>query len=160
MTFEEDLTKKPRRLLEKGDAKPSMFINDISRLFMHRVWQECEQKGVSRGYHRLLMELSVNEGATQLQLVKLTHLTAPTVSVALGKMEGEGLVRREADTKDMRQMKVYLTDKGREKVGLVKETFQDNDQLLVSGISAEELDAADRVLRKMLVNLLGEEEDK
>ena len=149
----------PRKLLERQDAKPSMFVNDVSRLFMHRVRRELESKGVSHGHHKLLMELFFNEGATQLQLVKQTHLTAPTVSVALGKMEAEGLVRREADTEDMRAMKVYLTDKGREKVQCVRETFCQADELLTRGIPKEETDAAMAVLRKMLINLL-EEEDK
>lgn len=159
MKYKDDHTKKPRMLLERQDAMPSMFVNDVSRLFMHRVLHDCEQGGVSRGHHKLLMELAHNEGATQLRLVKLTHLTAPTVSVALGKMESEGLVRREADTEDMRQMKVYLTDRGREKVELVRSTFRKADAALVKGIPREELDTAVAVLRKMLINLL-EEEDK
>ncbi len=159
MNYKDDHTKKPRMLLEKQDAKPSMFVNDVSRLFMHRAKRECEKHGVSKGYHKILMELAHNEGATQLQLVKLTHLTAPTVSVALGKMETEGLVRREADTADMRQMKVYLTEKGREKVELVRETFHETEQVLLKDIPQEEVDAAVAVLRKMLINLL-EEEDK
>lgn len=159
MKYKDDHTKKPRMLLERQDAAPSMFVNDVSRLFMHYVMRECERNGVSRGYHKLLMELYHNEGATQLQLVKLTHLTAPTVSVALGKMEAEGLVRREADADDMRQMKVYLTDMGRKKVELVRGIFRSADASLVNGIPQEELDAAVAVLRKMLINLL-EEEDK
>ena len=159
MKYNDDHTKKPRMLLERQDAAPSMFVNDVSRLFMHRVRSECESSGVSRGHHKLLMELFHNEGATQLQLVRLTHLTAPTVSVALGKMETEGLVRRESDTEDMRQMKVYLTDKGREKVELVRNIFREADAALVKDIPQEELDAAIVVLRKMLINLL-EEEDK
>ena len=154
-----DHTRMPRLLLERKDAKPSMFVNDVSRMFMHRVRRECEQNGVPNGYHRILMELSHNDGATQLQLVKLTHLTAPTVSVALGKMESEGLVTRQADTADMRVMKVCLTEKGRGKVAGVMEIFHRADDALVKGIPQEELDIAMKVLRKMLVNLL-EEEDK
>ena len=73
MKFDEGGGKDPRKLLTKRDAKPSMFINDISRLFMQKVRRECEKSGISHGYHKLLMELSHNEGATQLQLVKLTH---------------------------------------------------------------------------------------
>ena len=154
-----DPSDKPRRLLEKSDARPSMFVNDVSRMFMHRVRRQCEQNGISHGHHKLLMELFENEGSTQLQLVKRTHLTAPTVSVALGKMESEGLVRREADTEDMRQVKVYLTEKGRSKVDCVRKIFRENDDKMVEDITQEELDAAVAVLRKMLINLLEEEKD-
>ncbi|WP_294491039.1 MarR family winged helix-turn-helix transcriptional regulator [uncultured Ruminococcus sp.] len=159
MKIKDDHTKMPRLLLNRKDAKPSMFVNDVSRMFMHRVRRECEKNGVPNGYHKILMELSHNDGATQLQLVKLTHLTAPTVSVALGKMESEGLVTRQTDTADMRVMKVCLTDKGRGKVESVREIFHRADDVLVKGIPQEELDSAMKVLRKMLENLL-EEEDK
>ncbi|HCJ42389.1 MarR family winged helix-turn-helix transcriptional regulator [uncultured Ruminococcus sp.] len=159
MKIKDDHTKMPRLLLNRKDAKPSMFVNDVSRMFMHRVRRECEKNGVPNGYHKILMELSHNDGATQLQLVKLTHLTAPTVSVALGKMESEGLVTRQTDTADMRVMKVCLTDKGRGKVESVREIFHRADDALVKGIPQEELDSAMKVLRKMLENLL-EEEDK
>ena len=159
MVHKNDHTKMPRMLLERPDAKPSMFINDISRLFMHRVRRECERSGISHGHHKLLMELFQNEGSTQLQLVQRTHLTAPTVSVALGKMESEGLVRREADTEDMRQVKVYLTDKGREKVDSVRSIFCGADADMVRDIPQEELDAMMATMRKILKNLL-EEEDK
>ena len=159
MPDKNDHTKKPKKLLERPDAKPSMFVNDISRLFMHRVRRECERSGISHGHHKLLMELFFNEGSTQLQLVQSTHLTAPTVSVALGKMESEGLVRRESDIKDMRQVKVYLTDKGREKVDQVRSIFRGADADMVKGIPQEELDAMTAAMRKILKNLL-EEEDK
>ena len=159
MKIKDDHTKMPRLLLNRKDAKPSMFVNDVSRMFMHRVRRECEKNGVPNGYHKILMELSHNDGATQLQLVKLTHLTAPTVSVAQGKMESEGLVTRQTDTADMRVMKVCLTDKGRGKVESVREIFHRADDALVKGIPQEELDSAMKVLRTMLENLL-EEEDK
>lgn len=159
MKYKMDHTRKPRLLLERPDPMPSMYVNDISRLFMHRVRHECEKQGIPHGYHRLLMELANEEGATQLQLVKLTRLTAPTVSVALTKMESDGLVKRIPDEKDMRQMKVYLTDAGKEKVKLVRKTFRETDALIAKDIPKDELDAAMKVMRKMLINLL-EEEDK
>ena len=159
MKFDEGGGKDPRKLLTKRDAKPSMFINDISKLFMQKVRRECEKSGISHGYHKLLMELSHNEGATQLQLVKLTHLSAPTVSVALGKMESEGLVTRQTDPGDMRAVKVFLTDKGSQKVRQVRKTFREADGIVVKGLSEEEIATAMAVLRKMLINLL-EEEDR
>ena len=91
-----------RHLLEKDDATPSMYMGDIARLFECRVSGAAERKGVSHGYRRILFHLAHEDGVTQLQLVKLTHLTPPTISVSLAKMEKEGLVKRVADTKDMR----------------------------------------------------------
>ncbi len=150
---------KPRRLLENPDAKLSMYINDISRLFMHRAHRKAEQSGVPVGYHRLLPEIARNDGITQLGLSKLTRLTAPTVSVAVTKMESDGLVRRVTDTADMRQMRVYLTEKGMETVEKVREAFREADSVIVSALTDEEQETVAPLLRKMLVRIL-EEEDK
>ena len=157
MRHSDDHTKMPRRLLDKPDALPSMYINDISKLFMHRIRRESERCGIPHGYHKLLMELAHNDSLTQLQLVKLTHLTAPTVSVALGKMEADGLVTRTPDPDDMRQIKVALTDRGREMDENVRRAFRETDALLTRGISEEQLEAVKPLLRQMLKNLLEEE---
>ena len=157
MMHNDDHTRMPRRLLDKPDALPSMFINDISKLFMHRIRRSSERFGIPHGYHKLLMELAHNDELTQLQLVKLTHLTAPTVSVALEKMEADGLVTRTPDPEDMRRIKVALTDKGREKDEAVRQAFRSADAQLTKDIPAEQLEALMPVLRHMLRNMLEEE---
>ncbi len=151
-------TKKPKRLLEKEDAKPSMLINDISRMFGHRVRRESERAGISHGNRKLLMELSHEDGVSQLSLVKHTHLSAPTVSVALSKLEADGLVRREADVTDLRQVKVYITDKGREKDDFIREKCHETEEIMLDGISKDEYDSLITTLKKILSNLIDEEE--
>ena len=76
---------------------------------------------MSHGSRRILFTLAHDDGLTQLQLVKLTHLTAPSVSAALVKLENDDLVKRVTDTKDLRQIRVYLTEKGREYNNFVRE---------------------------------------
>lgn len=154
-----DCTEKPRRLLENPDAKLSMYINDISRMFLNRVRRSAEQSGIPAGYHWVLSELGRNDGISQLGLARLTRLSAPTVSVAITKMENDGLVRREPDPQDMRQMKVFLTEKGRESMLKVRKAFREADSLLAAGLTEEELGVLMPLLRKLLVHYL-EEEDK
>ena len=154
----EDCTEKPRRLLENPDAKLSMYISDISRLFNHMAKRGAEQRGVPAGYHRVMLELGRNDGITQLGLVRLTRLSAPTVSVAITKMVSEGLARREADKQDMRQLRVYLTEKGRESVDKVRASFREADGVLCGALTEEELGVIMPLLRKMLVHLLDEED--
>ena len=51
---------------------------------------------------------------TQLELVNLTQLKAPTISITLRNMEREGIVRREKNDVDRRETHVYITEKGSE----------------------------------------------
>lgn len=154
----DEYIEKPRRLLENPDAKLSMYINDISRLFIHRAKRAAEQSGIPAGYHRVLSELGRNDGITQLELARLTRLSAPTVSVAITKMESEGLVRRETDQADMRHLRVFLTDKGRESVLKVRTAFREADSALAAGLTEEELAVIMPLLRKLLVHYLDEED--
>ncbi len=147
-----------KHLLEKEDATPSMFINDISKMFGMSVRRESERVGISHGYRKMLMHLAHEDGITQLMLVKKTHLTAPTVSVALSKMESEGLVTRQADPKDMRQVRVFITEKGREKDDFIREKCHETEKIMMKNISPQEQEQLEIILRKILRNLVEAEE--
>ena len=56
--------------------------------------------------------LSFNNGISQNQLAREVHLKGSTVSIALDKMEKEGLIRREDSFTDKRKVNIYLTSKG------------------------------------------------
>lgn len=145
------------RLLEKDDATPTMYISDIARLFECTVSSAAERKGMSRGYRKILFHLAHKDGVTQLELVKLSHLTAPTVSVALSKMESDGLVKREADKNDMRQIRVYLTEKGRAHDDFIRRVSRETEEQILKGLTDDDITELNRMLRVMLENMVGKE---
>jgi DNA-binding MarR family transcriptional regulator len=108
----------------------------------------------------MLMFLSHEDGVTQLQIVRHTRLSAPTVSVALAKMEADGLVVRKSDERDMRQVRVYITDKGRQTDDFMRSKCGETEEKMLRGISQEELKNLNDTLRKILKNLLESEDDK
>ena len=149
---------KPKHLLEDESAKPSMLINDISKLFRYRVRRESENAGVNHGNRMLLTELTHEDGVSQLSLVKKTRLSAPTVSIALTKLEADGLVKRETNPEDLRAVRVYITDKGREKDEYLRSICHNTEDIMLKGISDEEYKALISTLKKILSNLVEEEE--
>lgn len=164
-----DLTRdRAKHLLKKTDAVPSMYIADISRMFECIVSASTEKlsaeagfsgHGLSRGYRHILFHLSREDGVTQLSLVQRTKLKAPTVSVALVKMEEHGLVRRETDEKDLRQVRVYITEKGRKLDEQIRQKYRETDKIMLAGISESEVEQLKATLKKMLENMLGEGND-
>ena len=67
---------------------PMSLIGEISRIMNGRFLEGEEKNSLFQKSSRLLMiELSRKEGVTQLDLVKATHLKAPTISVTLQKLE-------------------------------------------------------------------------
>jgi len=138
---------------------PMKIINEISKLMCDKIRQEADNTDVLKhSARKLLIELAHHDGLTQLDLVKATHLKAPTVSVTLQKMELDGIVKRTSDEKDLRVTRVFLTDKGREIDRKTIETIKKEEKMVMQGITEEEIAAIMPVLLKMRENLIGEGE--
>ncbi len=140
----------------RPEPTPGMLITEISKLFHDQMNQKSEQLGFKNGYRQILTHLAHKDGVTQIDLVHVTHLKAPTISVTLKKMEEEALVRRETDKDDQRQTHVYLTDKGRDMERAFFSKLVETEAVLLRDISAEENEALRVILKKMRGNLLNE----
>lgn len=139
----------------KFKPTPPMLVNEIARLFHARMRQTDLVGVMSQDSARLIMRaLSREDGVSQLHLVGLTHLKAPTVSVVLKKMEDEGLVRREQDLFDLRMSRVYLTDLGKAHNRGVWERLKELDTTLMKNFTAEEVEQLGKLLERMRDNIL------
>ncbi len=138
------------------EPTPGMLISEISKLFHDKMNHNSETLGFKNGYRQILRHLARKDGIAQVELVRLTHLKAPTISVTLRKMEEEELVRRTTDQIDQRQTHVYLTDKGREMERAFFGKIIETENVLLRDISQEEKDALCAILKKMRHNLLDE----
>ncbi len=131
-------------------------VNDASFLFAALVGKELESIGMRASYRHVLKPLMEGDGLTQLDLVKITKLKAPTISITLRNMEREGIVRREKNDNDRRETHVFITDKGREMHAKVLEAFDKAEKLMLAGISDKELEAVGALMKKMTDNLRSE----
>ena len=95
---------------------------------------------------------------TQLDLVKRTHLKAPTVSVTLRKMEAAGLVTRETDQTDQRQTRVKITESGKRMDKLLKQNIKKTEDIFVRGISEADCQTLKSILLRMRENILSYDE--
>ena len=136
------------------DSKPSMLINEISKLFRDQMREYSEKLGFQNGYRQLLMHLAHEDGITQVELVRRSHFKAPTVSVTLKAMEEEGLIRRETDSADMRQTRVYMTDKGRELDSVLVRKVIELEDMMLAGVTKEEEEILLRYLKHIRDNIL------
>ncbi len=147
----------PRQELSDNPVK---LCNEIARIFRARMRENCDIDGVmsQQGARLVLSLLAINDGISQRELVKQTHLKPPTVSVIVRKMVDEGMAELKQDENDMRITRVYLTKKGHltdsENISKIKAV----DAKGLRGLSAEENDTLMYLLSKIRSNLL--EEDK
>lgn len=131
-------------------------INDISKLFRNDVRLESDKMGMVGSYWPILMHLTTRDGLTQLDLVQLTLMTAPSTSLKLQKMEQDGLIKRLPDSEDLRQVRVFLTDYGRQISSVMAITVKKVQAQAIQNLSEEEINQVLGVLLRIKENLQGE----
>lgn len=134
---------------------PMMLINEITRLMGDKLREKDADNPITQKSERfLLLELAKRDGRTQLDLVKATHLKAPTISVALQKMEREGYVSRRPDEYDLRATRVFLTEKGRALDDTIKKRIREEEDLAMNNLTSAEKETLVKLLSKIKYNIL------
>ncbi len=82
----------------------------LHRQLMMRVLAEQE---TPPGQAMCLRIVVAHDGATQREIGRMLHLSAPTVTSMLKRMEHSGMIARGADPLDQRVMRVRVTEAGR-----------------------------------------------
>ena len=115
---------------------------------------ECKVKdtGLHRSQHRILMILGRHPDCSQTVLAEKLEVSPAAVAVALKKLEKAGYIARACDDKDNRMNHVVVTPKGLEAIRISCIHFQEVENALLKGFSDEELDAAERFLRRFIQN--------
>ena len=141
---------------------PPMLVHEIARLAAARMRAgDPPDSALSQhGCRLLLMALLRGEekegprGLTQCALCRETHLSPPTVSTALRRMESEGLVRRCNDKKDARARRILLTDAGHAADRAIRDRLDRQDAILMEGFTEQENLLLHRLLLRMRENIL------
>lgn len=142
--------KKNVRTLPAPNAVSSM--KEIAAICDSTLVDSFNQKEVKEGYRSIMLVLGKEDGISQLTIATQTGLKPSTISIALKKMEREGLIARENDSKDMRMSRVYLTEEGLSIANSVYEADEKFTALLLTGISENELATVMAVAEKMKEN--------
>lgn len=153
--------KAPEKTDEMMDFRksPMMLISEISRLMGDKIREKCDDNPIQQKSGRLLlMELAKRDGRTQLDLVHATHLKAPTISVALQKMEKDGYVTRKPDEYDLRATRVFLTEKGREIDDRIRRRIREEEALAMMDLTESEYETLVKLLLKIKGSILRDNE--
>ncbi len=129
------------------------FIQNVSKLFRDMMRENAEKIGMSESYRPLMFEIVKKPGLTQIDLVHLTHLKAPTISLTLAKMEEESLIERIEDLNDRRNIHIYPKEKGYELDKNMKELFKKTVDDCMKGLTNEEMNIAKSIIIKIILNI-------
>jgi MarR family transcriptional regulator, organic hydroperoxide resistance regulator len=112
--------------------------------------------GIKSGFWHYLRALWIEEGLTQKRLSQITHVTEATTVSLLNDMTRLGLIQRERDTVDRRQVFVSLTHKGRSLKGRLLPYATELNKIAIRGIPKEDINTCLSVFAKMSANLEAE----
>ncbi len=99
----------------KFDHKSSAgyLVNHMARLFFEELRKRISHLGIVPGQFPALLELWVEDGQTQRELVQKVDIEQATMANTLNRMERDGLIFREDHPSDGRAKVVRLTEKAR-----------------------------------------------
>ncbi len=143
------------------DFEPLQVISRLGRLRAYvdaelgRVFDAYGLGAATFGVLVTLARLEEAGGVSQRRLMDELGLTSGTISVRMDRLVAEGLVRREPDPGDRRNVRITLTHAGRELFERVAPTHLANERRLLSPLSTREEEQLAGLLRKLLLEFEG-----
>ncbi len=139
--------------LSEKEAACVAELKNASGIYGRVISDRMEKNGLRASYKRVLEPLVQHDSLTQLELVKITNLKAPTISITLRNMEREGIVSRVKNTQDRRETHVAVTEQGRRMYSKLTAAIEKVEKDMLCDISEEEKDALCLILEKISKNL-------
>ncbi len=129
------------------------LVNHIARLFADGLRKRVEPLGIVPGQFPALLELWIEDGQTQKQLVEKLDIEQATLANTLSRMERDGLIVRTPHPSDRRAKIVRLTDKAKSiRDDAYAAASDTNDQAMALLTEAEQrqfVDFMQRIIKTM-----------
>lgn len=129
------------------------LVHDLARLLRRRFDAAAQHYGLTLPQWRVIGQLSLHDGISQVALAGLTDTDPMTVSGLVERLEGKGLVIRVTDPNDSRAKIVKITDKAMAMVTEMKRLADDVYAEVFDGVTETERETAMKVLQTMSANL-------
>lgn len=149
-------------MCEKRVEKMPMSI--ISWVTLHQLNQFVDKSfkkhGINKNQSALLKMLEAHPGITQVKVAKLLHVSKPSVTAIMQKLESEGYIERSVDKNDQRIVNIEVTKKGKDHIEEAQEVLKKIESQIFDGFSDEEIDDLRQKFRHIIENIKGGRDDK
>ena len=122
--------------------------------------EDLAEYGLGSGQYLYLISLSKSPGMNQKELTARLSMDKATTAKALNKLESEGYIERLKDEHDRRNYRIYLTEKGRDFMPVLKDILDDLTKVIIKGMQEEEVALAASLFDRMIRNITQEVEHK
>lgn len=140
----------------KHQAPLGYLIHEVARLMKRRFEEEAKTHGITLPQWRVLGQIAMNEGITQVQIATATEIDPMTVSGVLDRLDKRGLIDRYADPTDSRAKLARLTAEGEALYTTARKVGLAMYEASLEGVTEDEREALIGVLSRMRINLSGQ----
>ena len=135
---------------------PPHFTRELGRAvtFLHRsrsrfMSERLRDYGFSGAMYLILLHIERHPGTTQDNIANHMFIDKCNVARRTKKLETLGYLYRETDQNDLRQNNLYLTEKGRELVPVIREYMAQWGRTITAGLDDQECASLIGLLTKM-----------
>ena len=137
---------------ETVDYNIKVAWHAISRMYN----QQAQKYGITTSIGFVLLNIDVDKGAQATKIAPLMGLEARSLTRMLKSMEERDLIYKEQDPNDGRSVRIYLTDLGKEKREIARQTVKRFDKVVKETVAPEKI----AVFIEVVGDILGLIEDK
>ena len=120
--------------------------HSLSRLYN----QKAQSHGITTSIAFILLNISTSEGIPATKIAPLMGLESRSLTRALKNLEEKGYIYKEKDVFDKRSVRIFLTEKGKEKKGKAIETVKTFNQFVKERVPEEKLNTFIQVSRLIM----------
>lgn len=128
------------------------WISTLYRISQSYINKELKSYNIGSGQYIFLINLYKKDGISQEELADKLSIDKGTTARAISKLEEQGYIRRERDTKDKRAYKVYVTDRALEIKPKIIEVLTSWNHIIASDFTDEDMRMTLELLQKMSSN--------
>ncbi|HEY8402886.1 MAG TPA: MarR family transcriptional regulator [Cytophagaceae bacterium] len=117
----------------------------ISRLYN----EQAVKYGLTTSVGYVLLNIDSREGTPATKIGPLLGMESRSMTRMLKSMEQDGLIYKVSDANDKRLVKIFLTEKGKEKREIAKKVVKRFNQLVKEELGEEKLETFFEVIEKI-----------
>jgi len=151
--FCSDTFAKKREALGDHVTDFSFILSVLVKLYHINMKNSAQEIGLSWGQPQILMSLASKDMQTQKELCEFIRIKPASMTDILKRMERDELIDRIRDEKDLRSIRVCITEKGREKFQLFIDKGSSIDDVALLGFTDEEKNICLHYLGRILENM-------
>ncbi|WP_371574047.1 MarR family winged helix-turn-helix transcriptional regulator [Streptomyces sp. NBC_01314] len=129
---------------------PSLLymVKQVELVVRSRLDELVKPAGITALQYTSLTVLERHDGLSAAQLARDSFVTAQSTADLVRSLENRGLVRRERNPRNRRELLILLTEEGRELLARYAEPMRDLEERMIGDLTAHQADQFRQALSK------------